>query len=263
MFLLENRQNLVFLPHETWRPLPLGGTATVASRFVSRTRRFFDLQAASIWNDLAALMPKLDGHLLDAGCGAQPYRSLMPERIHYRAIDIHASREAFGYESPDTVYFSGERWPVADESQDIVLCTEVAEHVYEPAKLLSESFRCLKKKGRLVLTVPFAARWHFIPHDYWRFTPSSLDRLLSDAGFQNLRIYARGNAFTVFCYKALSLMASPLLAPHKNCFKAVVGITLGIVFLPFTALIAAAGTCSLMTPGGNDCLGYTVLADRP
>ena len=63
------------------------------------------------------------------------------------------------------------------------------EHVPEPAGFLAEASRCLRPGGRLLLTVPFAARWHYIPHDYWRFTPSALERLLSAAGFDRIAIY--------------------------------------------------------------------------
>ena len=260
---LEKRQNLVFLPYESWRPPVLSGTATATTRVISAARRLFDLQAASIWKDLKELLPKLRGNLLDAGCGAQPYRALVPARVQYRAIDLLSSGTNFGYRTPDTAYFQGESWPVEDGSQDVILCTEVAEHVYDPAALFAESFRCLRPGGRLVLTVPFAARWHFIPHDYWRFTPSSLDRLLDDAGFKNRRIYARGNALTVLCYKALSLFLPLLVANSSGRTKSILWKTLGITFFPFTVLAALIGNLTLMTQGGNDCLGYTVLAERP
>ena len=50
---------------------------------------------------------------------------------------------------------------------------------------------CRRAAG-LILTVPFAARWHFVPHDYWRYTPASLDHLLRKAGFSDVGVYARG-----------------------------------------------------------------------
>ena len=92
-----------------------------------------------------------------------------------------------------------------------------AEHVPEPGAFLAEASRCLRPGGRLLLTVPFAARWHYIPHDYWRFTPSGLERLLSAAGFRDAAIYARGNSLTVACYKAMALML-PLLLPQQQGF---------------------------------------------
>ena len=71
-------------------------------------------------------------------------------------------------------------------SVENVLATETLEHVSRPVRFLAEARRCLSPGGRLMLTVPFAARWHYIPHDYWRFTPSGLRQLLTDAGFNIL-----------------------------------------------------------------------------
>jgi len=105
---------------------------------------------------------------------AQPYRPLLPPGARYRAIDVAVAGEAFGYDLPDTEYFEGDRWPVDDTSIDVVLATETLEHVPEPKVFLAEARRVLRPGGRIVLTVPFAARWHYIPHDYWRYTPSSL-----------------------------------------------------------------------------------------
>jgi len=42
------------------------------------------------------------------------------------------------------------------------------------------------------MTVPFSARWHFIPARYWRFTPSGLNIVLSNAGFTTIEVFARG-----------------------------------------------------------------------
>src|ERR1700684_4097520 len=115
----------------------------------------------------------------------------------------------------DPPYFSGEVWPVAAASVDVVLCTETLEHVLETRRFLAEAARCLAPGGTLLLTVPFAARWHFIPYDYWRYTPSGLDFLLTQAGFANNRVYARGNQLTVVCYKMITFIFS-LLTPQKS-----------------------------------------------
>jgi 2-polyprenyl-3-methyl-5-hydroxy-6-metoxy-1,4-benzoquinol methylase len=42
--------------------------------------------------------------------------------------------------------------PLADASQDVVLCSEVVEHLERPDHLLREIHRILKPKGRLILT---------------------------------------------------------------------------------------------------------------
>jgi len=163
------RTNMVGASSETWRPQLFAATTTPLSLFLARVRRFFDIQAGSAWRDLSAVLPSLQGTVLDVGCGAQPFRSMVSPQATYSGIDTDAAKAHFGYEMPNTTYFSGDVWPVADASVNVVLCTETLEHVLETRRFLAEAARSLAPGGTLLLTVPFAARWHFIPYDYWRF----------------------------------------------------------------------------------------------
>ena len=134
------------------------------------------------------MLSPIQGDVLDVGCGAQPYR-----RIISPAGELPGHRLRPGPNTtsatrcPDTTYYEGDCWPVDNASVDVILCTETLEHVPDPSVFLAEAARCLRPGGWLLLTVPFAARWHYIPHDYWRFTPSGLQRLLAAAGFERDR----------------------------------------------------------------------------
>ena len=75
--------------------------------FLAAVRRFFDIQAGSAWRDLSAVLPSLRGTVLDVGCGAQPFRSLVNPAATYLGIDTDAAKAHFGYEMPNTTYFSG------------------------------------------------------------------------------------------------------------------------------------------------------------
>ena len=253
---------MLYRTAETWRP-PL--FAQPGGRWASATaglRRFLDIQAASIWRDLKNILPHVTGTIVDVGCGAQPYRSLLPAAAKYIGIDSSAAKDHFGYEVPDTLYFAGDRWPIADGSADFVLCAETLEHVRDPREFLGEAFRCLTPGGTILITVPFAARWHFIPHDYWRFTPSGLDCLLQNCGFVNTRVYARGNAFTVACYKVMALILR-LVLPQTQ--KIAVRLALQVLSIPFVlilVLLATLANFSLAGNGGDDCIGYTAISER-
>ena len=235
------RRNLALRETESWRPPAL--------RDPTAFRRFGDLQLASIWNDLRPLLASETGAVLDVGCGEQPYRSLITRASSYQGLDIAEADERFGYAREDTLYVSGYPWPVVDASVDLALCTEVLEHVLEPSLLLTEVRRCLRPGGRLLMTVPFAARWHFVPFDYWRFTPSGITHLLREAGFADVRVFSRGNPVTVAAQKVIALIA-PLGGMR-------------IPLVPVAAAAAVVGHWSLHRDWGEDCLGYTVVATRP
>jgi SAM-dependent methyltransferase len=256
------RRNCVDAPHENWRPPIFRDRMNLVACVVAQVRRFLDLQYQSIYRDMRRLAATMSGKVLDVGCGAQPYRHLLSEGCHYRGIDSAVAGSHFGYRVPDTIYFDGDRWPAADASVDYVLATETLEHIPDPGGFLSEAFRCLRTGGELILTVPFAARWHYIPHDYWRFTPAALQRLLTTAGFSAIRVYARGNTLTVAAYKVMGviLVASIGRRPFTQDFG--IARLLGLAALPLLPLLAVVGGLSLLGDGGNDCLGYTVLARR-
>ncbi len=259
---LSRRRNQLERVGDRWRPPLFRPLKTRTDRCVAAVRRFLDLQAGSIWTDLSQLLPERRGVVLDAGCGAQPYRSLMNPEASYQGIDHADAGRHFGYSVSDTTYYEGDRWPVSDASVDVVLSTEALEHVSDPPVYLSQAFRCLKPGGTLILTVPFSARWHFIPHDYWRFTPSGLQRLLSATGFTDIAVFARGNAVTVACYKIMALSLRLLMPQAESFWKSIHLRVLGALTLPILIVLALIANVSLFFDGGDDCLGYTVIASR-
>ena len=260
---LLGRTNMAEVNSEGWRPpLFAAPTNSPIGILLARLRRFLDIQAGSVWRDVATVLPAVRGRILDVGCGAQPYRPLVHPEATYMAIDTDDAKPRFGYDVPDTTYFSGKRWPVADGSVDFVLTTETMEHVLDTRGFLSEASRCLRQGGGMLLTVPFSARWHFVPFDYWRFTPSSLDHLLRESGFTDVEVCARGNAGTVACYKAMALML-PLLAPQsKSMVVSLLLRLVGVILIPVVVLLAVVANVTLSGRGGDDCLGYTVIVRK-
>ena len=256
------RPNLLERRCERWRPPLFASSENRLRRLIHAARRLFDLQAASLWTDLKALLPNCHGTVLDVGCGAQPYRRLLPLAAVYLGIDTVEAKQAFGYEVPDTQYFAGAVWPVSDATIDFVLATETLEHVRNPKQFVAEAHRCLRTGGTLILTVPFAARWHYIPYDYWRFTPSALELLLKDEGFTDVCVFARGNEVTVACYKGMGVIL-PLLGGRGHCFAGtVLRRAVGLMLSPLLVPLALVAHLSLRCRGGDDCLGYTALARR-
>jgi len=75
---------------------------------------------------------------------------------------------------------------------DLVICTEVLEHVWNPGALLRGMFQILKPNGLLVLTTLFAFPIHNHPEDFWRFTPVCLERLFLASGLTEVDVKTNG-----------------------------------------------------------------------
>ena len=257
-----SEENLALRTQERWRPPTFEPVVGRRARLGAAVRRFFDLQAGSLWRDLSPVLSRADGTLLDVGCGAQPYRGLLPPTTVYIGLDTERAQEDFGYAMPDVLTIGEDgHWPLDDARADIVLATETLEHVVDPPAFLVEAHRCMRPGGRLILTVPFAARWHYVPHDYWRFTPSSLRLLLERAGFEQVVVHGRGNEQTVACYKLLALLLPAVLPQSEPGAMRVRPI--GLLIAPLVVLLAALGNLSLRGRTGDDCLGFTVFSVKP
>src|SRR5438552_5870273 len=83
---LGKRADMTKREAEAWRPPPFAPLSTGAQRVIAVLRRFFDLQAGTIWRDLRILLPQCKGVVLDVGCGAQPCRTLVSPRVTYIGI---------------------------------------------------------------------------------------------------------------------------------------------------------------------------------
>ena len=108
------------------------------------------------------------GRTLDLGAQNGPYAALFPNRV---GLDI---RRGAGVR----VIGDAQALGLASGTFDIVLCTEVLEHLPEPQQAIDEMFRVLKPGGTLLLTTRFLFPIHDAPHDYFRFTKYGLRHLL-------------------------------------------------------------------------------------
>lgn len=89
---------------------------------------------------------------------------------------------------------------IPKESFDVIICTQVLEHVAAPEKALSELYRLLAPGGLLLLSVPFHSFIHGSPDDYWRFTPSALKKMVSRWDFETVHYDGYGNTYAAGMY---------------------------------------------------------------
>lgn len=129
---------------------------------------------------IAEMAPRLEGRLLDVGCGRKPYQRLF--RVSdYVGLELDTPENRVSKQAD--YYYDGETFPFCDESFDGVICNQVLEHVFTPERFLAEIRRVLKPGGKLLLTVPFVWDEHEQPWDYARYSSFGLKHLLENNGF--------------------------------------------------------------------------------
>ena len=161
----------------------------------------------------ACKIPK-GSFVLDVGAGAGPYRSLFSHCV-YKTQDFGKAPSLIGkytildYESEITSI------PVSDESFDVILCTEVIEHIPEPFLAIKEMARILKNNGMLLLTAPLGSFIHQKPyHFYSGFTPYWYKEFLPKAGFEIISIESNRGFFSLFGQEAIRF--STFLDPRRT-----------------------------------------------
>lgn len=132
------------------------------------------------------------GRILDVGCGTKPYKQLY-QHTSYIGIDWN---NPLNNNHPEA-YADAQYIPFAAATFDTVVCTEVIEHLPDPALALQNMARVLRPEGHLILSAPFVHVLHEVPFDFFRFTPIGLQHLVKEAGFEVVNIWARGGVLSV------------------------------------------------------------------
>jgi 2-polyprenyl-3-methyl-5-hydroxy-6-metoxy-1,4-benzoquinol methylase len=128
-------------------------------RMNAYTRARYDLVVDCL-RDLALTA---EARILDVGCGDGALSGLIRQDlgrsvtgVDANPLAIELARQAFSRRGLEglfkciTGYDTGE----PENSFDVVVCSDVIEHVQEPLKMLSEILRILRPGGHLVITTP-------------------------------------------------------------------------------------------------------------
>jgi SAM-dependent methyltransferase len=127
-----------------------------------------------LYRSLPLVLARVEGEVLDVGCEDSPYRDWMPGASGYVGLDVSPGPKVDVVVSPDGT------WPLPDHRFDVVLCTQVLEHVRFTEHTLSEIHRVTRPGGNLILSVPFIYNEHGQPHDYRRLSQHGVRALLED-----------------------------------------------------------------------------------
>ena len=131
--------------------------------------------------EMARFAPRMQGRLLDVGCGTQPYRMLFSGAADYVGLEYDTAENRTAKRAD--YFYDGNIFPFDTASYDGVICNQVLEHVFNPDQFLREIARVLKAGGNVLLTVPFVWDEHEQPYDYARYSSFGLRSLLERNGF--------------------------------------------------------------------------------
>lgn len=145
--------------------------------------------------------------VLDIGCGKKPHYH---ENIRTKIIcaDIKQTKK---------VHFVCDMasLPLKKSKFDGIICVNSLYYYKNPFRAIKEFSHALKKKGKLVLVIPFMYPIHDVPDDKYRFTEYGIRELLRE-DFHIKKIKTIGGIFNLPAVFFHSLMKGiPLLFPKS------------------------------------------------
>ena len=246
---------------ELFKPIPVSSPKDKPLFFFIRC--LVDLQLKTIVDFLLPELASISNDIIDIGAGNAPWKSFLPQGVKYTGLDIKNANDFAMRNQEDIVYYDGGVFPFLENQFSNALCIEVLEHVPNTGVFLSEIYRCLKPNGKVILTVPWSARRHHLPYDYFRFTPEALEYLFKSNGFIDVLIIERGNDYAMVFNKLLCLVQSLFFTQEKK--KLPFTILLGLSILPAALIFLLLAHVSMFFGMGAriDPLGYALTAKKP
>lgn len=201
--------------------------------------------------------------ILDAGAGELKFKKYC-DHLQYFAQDF-GQYDGTGDEALQTGSWDNTKLdiisditdiPVEDKSFDVILCTEVLEHLPDAVKALNEFNRILKPGGLLLLTAPFASLTHFAPYHYCGYNKYWYQYHLENLNFKIIDLDINGSWFS---FLAQELRRSRFVT--KNYSLNFLSIIFRLSVYPILLLLTILntfdrGSCELL------CFGFMVSARK-
>jgi SAM-dependent methyltransferase len=187
--------------------------------------------------------------VLDAGAGISPYRHHF-DHLRYESSDFGEVDKDY---AQDLTYVCDlASVPVDDGRFDLVVLTQVLEHLAEPLTVLEEMHRIVRPGAQIWASCPLYYEEHEQPYDFYRYTQFALRRLFDEAGFADIEIAWLEGYLATVSYQVDLLIRS--LPRRANVAK-----------LPLRAVseLCARSDLKRKRTGTGHPKNYTVVARRP
>lgn len=166
--------------------------------------------------------PQVGARVLDIGAGECPLRRILVEAgFEYHSLDI-------GQNQAGTIKYVARIDGVLPEKLfaaggfDLLILTEVLEHVPDWEASFQNLSVLLKPGGHCIITTPFFYMLHEEPYDFWRATDHALTHYANTYGMEIVQACRNGDGWDVFgtllcstsvCRRQKSLTGYLMLAP--------------------------------------------------
>lgn len=199
------------------------------------------------------------GMMLDVGCGTRRYESIFRETVDsYIGLDWPEIKDR----ALQDVIGDAMKIPFKNASFDVVLATELMEHLPAPHNFLVEVARVLREGGIFILSVPFMEPVHEAPRDYYRFTRFSLRLLLEEHGFSIQKIWKKGGWWSVVLGSFVNQSLYDWATSPDKMGRRRYGLLAYLVLPVCASMQWLAYQLDRVFNSQKYTLGYTVLAKR-
>lgn len=180
--------------------------------------------------EFASKKVKPTDKVLDAGAGSCPYKKYF-SHAKYESTDFEDIFDKSSKNKHDFIC-SLDSIPKPDNFYDVIINTQVLEHVEYPQKVINEFCRVLRPGGKIFLTAPQGWGIHGAPYNFFNFTKYGLESLFKNAGFKIMFIKPRGG---IFWYLGFRIKTLPSYIFYQYAFRK--KPLLGFIFLPFYLIV--------------------------
>lgn len=136
---------------------------------------------------------------------------------------------------------------LGEEIYDIIVCSEVIEHLHSPHLAVDNMHRALKKGGKLIVTIPFMFPIHADPYDFVRYTKTGLKNLLKM--FESVEVTERNSYFEAI--DVLWVRTLYLKSDHSFILTRIIVPFVYYLKRPLTLLLTKLFPSDAMTTGYN------------
>lgn len=157
---------------------------------------WFQARRDIVFDQIQQLNLPRNARILEIGCSGGPLQQRLRASGYREVSGIDISETAIALARhrgiPNVAVMDGARLDFAAESFDVVVASDVLEHIEQEQQALSEWKRVLAPGGRLLVYVPahpsLWSRHDVVNHHFRRYTAASLRRVLNAAGLHVQRL---------------------------------------------------------------------------